>query len=102
MNDLEELAKNLYGATHRYFDCLMMEGGDHAKQATHLFWQLCERRFQDLVNRCESTEILRILRKTFAGFAMKSYDHFCSNITARQLDAWAKNRPNLTNYLKTG
>ena len=66
----------------------------------NLFWQLCERQFQSLVNACDSAEQVRTLRPVFAGFVHKAYDSYCPNDTARQLDAWAKNRPNLSNYLK--
>lgn len=70
------------------------------KSAQNLFWQLCERRFQDLVNACDSTEQAYAMRPVFAGFVNKAYDTYCPRDTARQLDAWAKNRPNLGKYLK--
>lgn len=70
-----------------------------AKNAVSDFWQLCERRFQDLVNACTDPGKSKTLRATFANFAQKSYDIFCPKDTARQLDAWAKNKPNLGNYL---
>ena len=70
------------------------------KLASNLFWQLCERKFQELVNVCDDTDQAQSLRKNFAGFANQAYDTFCAKDTARQLDAWAKNRPNLGKYLK--
>ena len=77
-----------------------METKEQAAQASNLFWQLCERQFQSLVNACDNAEQVRALRPIFAKFVHKAYDSYCPNDTARQLDAWAKNRPNLSNYLK--
>lgn len=70
------------------------------KQSQLLFWQLCESRFQDLVNSAHQSEEMALLRRIFATFLQKSYDTFCPMDTARQIDAWAKNRPNLSKYLK--
>lgn len=69
------------------------------KQAQNLFWQLCENKFQDLVNHADQAEEVARLRKIFADLAQKAYDSYCPNDTARQLDAWAKNRPDLRKYL---
>jgi CRISPR system Cascade subunit CasA len=73
---------------------------DQAKKAQNLFWQLCERRFQELVNACGEYDKARAMRRIFAGFAHKAYDAYCPKDTARQLDAWAKNHPDLGKYLK--
>ena len=100
MTDLDQLAKIVYSATLNYFKSQNMESKGQAGLASNLFWQLCERKFQDLVNVCDDTEQAQSLRKNFAGFANQAYDTFCAKDTARQLDAWAKNRPNLGKYLK--
>lgn len=104
MSALDELAKGLYGRVIGFFKEQKVDGGKQAAQATHLFWQLCERNFQDLVDNCGSEEQEQIkrqqLRKKFAGYVQQSYDRFCPKDTARQLDAWAKNRPNNSKYLK--
>ena len=100
MTDLEQLSKIVYSATLNYFKSQNMESKGQAGLASNLFWQLCERKFQDLVNVCDDTEQAQSLRKNFAGFANQAYDTFCAKDTARQLDAWAKNRPNLGKYLK--
>ena len=100
MNELEEVAKNIYGATMRYFKTQNMEGQKQAAQVSNLFWQLCERKFQHLIDDCNTSNKARGLRGAFAGLANKSYDRLCPRDTARQLDAWAKNRPNLSKYLK--
>ncbi len=100
MTDLEQLSKIVYSATLNYFKSQNMESKGQAGLASNLFWQLCERKFQDLVNVCDDTDQAQSLRKNFAGFANQAYDTYCAKDTARQLDAWAKNRPNLGKYLK--
>jgi CRISPR system Cascade subunit CasA len=100
MDELDSLSKTVYGATVSYFKNQNMEAKEQGVQASNLFWQLCERRFQDLVSACGDADQARALRPVFARFVHKAYDTQCPNDTARQLDAWAKNRPNLGRYLK--
>ncbi|MRJ43142.1 MULTISPECIES: type I-E CRISPR-associated protein Cse1/CasA [Idiomarina] len=103
MDALDALAKNLYGRVQGFFKEQTVDGGKIAPQATQLFWQLCERDFQSLVNQCDQTEEAaaeRIkLRHRFAGYVHQAYDKFCPRETARQMDAWAKCRPNTSKYL---
>jgi CRISPR system Cascade subunit CasA len=99
MNELEKISKTVYSKTFAYFKNQNMESKGLASQAGNLFWQLCERRFQDLVFACDDADQVLALRPTFAGFAFKAYDTYCPRETARQLDAWAQNRPNLSKYL---
>ncbi len=70
------------------------------KQSQNLFWQLCESKFQDLVTHANQPEEVSRLRNFFASFVYKAYDTYCPKDTARQIDAWAKSRPNLSQYLK--
>jgi CRISPR system Cascade subunit CasA len=100
MTELEQLSKIVYSATFNYFENQNMKDKTRAGLAGNLFWQLCEHKFQDLVYACEDYNQAKALRKNFAGFANQAYDRFCAKDTARQLDAWAKNRPNLGKYLK--
>ena len=104
MHSLDTLAKNLYGRVLGFFKEQTVDGSRIAPQATQLFWQLCERDFQHLVDHCDPTEQAAIvrqqLRRRFAGYVQQAYDSFCPRETARQLDAWAKCRPNNHNYLK--
>jgi CRISPR system Cascade subunit CasA len=100
MTELDQLSKIVYSATLNFFKNQNMDGKAQAGLASNLFWQLCERRFQELVNVCDDFNQAQALRKNFAGFANQAYDRFCAKDTARQLDAWAKNRPNLGKYLK--
>lgn len=104
MDALNDLAKNLYGRVQSFFKAQTVDGSKIAPQATQLFWQLCERDFQSLVVQCAQTEEAALhrqqLRKRFAGYIYQSYDKFCPYGTARQMDAWAKYRPNNRKYLK--
>lgn len=104
MSALDELAKGLYGRVMGYFKAQLVDGGDLAAQASHLFWQLCERDFQRLLDHCEQGEAhadaRRQLRRRFAGYAQQAYDRYCPKDTARQLDAWARCRPNHGKYLQ--
>ncbi len=102
MDVLEQLSKIVYSATMAFFKAQKGEGKNKAAQAANLFWQLCERRFQDLVDACSDStgEEVKKLRRTFAGFVNKAYNTHCSNETARQMDAWAENLPNLFKYLQ--
>ena len=80
-----------------------MDGKNHAAEASNLFWQLAEGKFQDLVDACyEATEASTVaLRRTFAGYANRAYDAHAPRDTARQLEAWAAHRPNLGKFLAT-
>lgn len=104
MTALDDLAKSLYGRVLAYFKTQLMDGAKLAAQATHLFWQLCERDFQSLLDHCEPSETnqatLQQLRRRFAGYVQQAYDHHCPKDTARQLDAWAKCRPHFQKYLQ--
>lgn len=101
MEIMEEIAKNLYGAAMSYFKHQKTDGKKHAAQATHLFWQLSERQFQALVNACgdETGRDVLPMRRLFLDYANKAYNTFCPRDTARQMDAWAACRPNLSRFL---
>ncbi len=100
MTELDQIAKIIYGSTKSFFADLGIHDAKQAANASNLFWQLSERQFQNLLDVCDDSEKTKTLRKTFAKFASKSYDDQCPKDTARQLDAWAKNHPNLRKYLK--
>ncbi len=100
MDELDRLSKIVFGATFNYFKTQNMETKQQSALASNLFWQLCERRFQELVYACDNAEQVNAMRPVFSRFAHKAYDTYCPRETARQLDAWAKNRPNLSKYLK--
>lgn len=100
MDEMEKLSKIVYGATFSYFKTQKAKSKGQAALASDLFWQLCERRFQDLIDACDSAQQAHSMRPVFSRFVLKAYDTYCPRDTARQLDAWAKNRPNLSKYLR--
>lgn len=104
MNALDALAKNLYGRVMGFYKEQSVDGAKFSAQATQLFWQLCEQDFQSLVDACDITESSavqrRALRQQFARHVHQAFDQMCPRSTARQLDAWAKCRPNNSSYLK--
>lgn len=105
MTELDQLGKIVYGATMGYFKSQKADGKNQAAMASHLFWQLSERKFQDLVNACgedSDSEAIKALRKAFADFVSSAYNSYCPNDSARQLSAWAGNLPNLSKYLHNG
>ncbi|WP_238925770.1 type I-E CRISPR-associated protein Cse1/CasA [Vibrio metschnikovii] len=114
MSELSALQKTLWGAVVRYFrqlsDIDKSSAGkaqpfvaNQAERATHLFWQLCERQAQALLDACNDDIDAKIerqrLRKIFAGYALRVFDQVCPNDSNRQLDAWAQSRPNYHQYL---
>ena len=108
MKALENIAKQIRKSALQYYDSFEPKSDKKpakrlAKQITshveELFWQMCERRFQDLVNACEETNNLPAIRKSIASIALKAFDTYCPKETVRQIDAWAKSRPNLSKYL---
>ncbi|GLR62601.1 type I-E CRISPR-associated protein Cse1/CasA [Marinospirillum insulare] len=103
MEALESLAKNLYGRVIGYFKDQKLDGAKLAAQATQLFWQLCERDFQTLVDNCEPLEetnkVRQQLRRKFSNYQQQAYDFYCPKGTARQLDYWVQHRPNNFKYL---
>ncbi len=100
MSELDQLSKIVYSSTLNYFKSQKAEGKNQAAMASQLYWQLCEHQFQTLVNVCADFNQAKAMRKTFAQFAQKAYDNFCPNHTARQLNAWAENKPNFGRYLQ--
>lgn len=113
MTALDDLSKILYGCVVDWFTPevdvkskkdIAKSALNFAAQATHTFWQLCERDFQTLVDQCDQGEAHKkqrySLRLRFAGYVHQAYDSLCPRDTARQLDAWARCRPNLSKYLK--
>lgn len=99
MDALEQNSKTLYGRVHGFFKEQEVDGANLAAQASQSFWQLCERDFQSLVDDCEQADVRDRLRQRFANYVHQAFDRYCPRDTARQLDAWAKNRPNLSKYL---
>jgi len=100
MDALDSIGKSLYGCVMGYFKAQFMDGEKFAAQATNLFWQLCERDAQMLIDHCEQPDKRFELRRKFARYVEQTFDCFCPNQTARQLDAWARSKPSFGKYLQ--
>ena len=113
MKSLESLANTLWGRVVSYFKELKSDNGKKintthagrmASEAATIFWHLCEKDFQELVDCCgqrdEHSQALQLCHSRFSGYVQQAYDQFCPRESARQLDAWAKCRPNNSKYLK--
>jgi CRISPR system Cascade subunit CasA len=104
MSSLDDVARSLYGRVAAYYKEQKVDGSKVAGQSVHMFWQLCERDFQALADHCgqdqQGVSTRAQLRRKFAAYAHQAYDRFCPRETARQLDHWAKCRPNHNNYLQ--
>ncbi len=104
MENMEYMAKALYSATIGYFKQQKTDGKEMASSATNIFWQLCERVFQKLVDACgedNTGKKAMTMRKVFVEYANRAFDTVCPRDTARQMEAWAANRPNLGKFLNT-
>jgi CRISPR system Cascade subunit CasA len=101
MTALDDLSRALYASTVGYYRQLKADGKATAALATNLYWQLCEQNFQDLLDACDDNTgiVTKDLRQVFAKFVNKAYNAYCPQDTARQLDAWASNRPFINKYL---
>lgn len=100
MRDLDALSKNIYGSTMAFFKEQLVEGEKQAAKASNLFWQLSEAYFQKLIDACGDASKVADLRKVFARIVHQCFDTYCPKDTVRQLDAWAKCRPNVGWYLR--
>lgn len=108
MIDLYTISRYLAKSTYNYHKREIKDSKERDKRAAYLsehaqnlFWQLCERKSQDLVDSCseKNCATLHKIREIFAEYVNKAYNTYCPADTARQLDAWAANRPNLKKYL---
>ena len=103
MKALDNLSKMLYATVTGYYHQLQADGKKIASQASSLFWQQCEQEFQNLVDHCAPGEdyrqALEDTRRRFTAITDQIYNQYCPNESARQLDAWAANRPNYFKYL---
>lgn len=96
MEYLEKNANMLFGCVTHYYKSLKTDGKSIAAQATNTYWQLCETKFQQLVTACAedlSGDKARAMHKVFNSFVMQIYDEACPKDSARQLEAWAENKP---------
>lgn len=102
MNELEQLSKDIYKSTRAFFQNQNAEGNEHAKFAVGLFWELCEKKFNDLVESCTEHDFAMryAVRIEFAEIVRGVYSRICPMGTSRQIEAWAQCRPKMGKYLK--
>lgn len=95
--NLDALSKTIYACTMAYYKALKDNNAEHASRACSIFWQLAEKNHQELICACSKDDENRAaLRSIFIGYANRVYDLVCPSDTARQLEAWAGNRPNFS------
>lgn len=100
MNALDALSKLLYRSVMKYFKEFNADGKAQVEPVMHQFWQLCERDAQKLIDFSGEPAAMKPLRYQFTHYLFNAYDSHCPNQTARQLAAWVKCRPNVSDYLK--
>lgn len=109
MENLRNLESILSNAITRYYLCMTGKSNKKTKSKAgksvsdkeasspkQQYWQLCESQFQQLLNACLedlSGKKAKDMRKLFSGFVYQIYDQACPKDTARQMEAWAENRP---------
>jgi CRISPR system Cascade subunit CasA len=68
-------------------------------KAEHAFWELIEPHFQALVDSADNLTDMAALRRKIASIATTVYDQSCPSDSARQIESWAKHKPNYYNYV---
>ena len=101
VSDLEKVGKALYVAVRNYYEYLGAKKTSYPEKASVLFWSLCERDFSKLLYSLDSDGLINEIRKSIARHARQSFDLNCGKNTARQINSWAKNKPNLSFYTIT-
>lgn len=99
LSNLDSISKTVYACTMGYFNTLKVkaDSAEYAFRACSVFWQSVEQNHQELIFSCNEDDGKRAaLRSLFVGYANRSYDLACPSDTARQLEAWAENRPNFS------
>ncbi len=103
MKLLEEISSMLYTCVTRYYSKLNLDKNqakEFANKATLTFWNLAERKSQELIDICSDNSDILTLRKDFASYIQKAFQSVCPADTARQLQAFVQTKPNLLKYLK--
>lgn len=101
MQQLDALARKLYGAVKRYQSFLSQANDKQVDRATRQFWQACEQNAQALIEACSASapvEDIDRCRRTFANNFREIYDRACPNVSARQMTAWARAKPDISSY----
>lgn len=97
---LDEIAKIIYGSVSRFYSEMKADGSEHAKRASAEYWLGMEDSLNELVALCQdegtNAEGLESFKNRACQRAAAIYDRFTSQSTARQLSAWAKQKPNFS------
>lgn len=112
MEWLNHLNKMLYGCVMAYSQDMVAVGKkdndsagpskakssknvpDHlAKSASAYFWEKGEKLFPELLLACHDLTRRSGIREKYANLVEDAYNLACPACTARQIEAWAKNRP---------
>jgi CRISPR system Cascade subunit CasA len=93
INRLTQLSESLRSLVFKYCDELNLDADSHAKNAQELFWQLCERKYQKLVDISlhDKDGDAESIGKYFIHCVYTVYVKCCPHKTARQTNAWAHN-----------
>ncbi|MEB7925937.1 type I-E CRISPR-associated protein Cse1/CasA [Atlantibacter hermannii] len=68
MDELDKLARRLYGCVSGWCREMKLESKDIAAQATEMFWHLCEQQVQALLDGSDDPACRDLLRKRFAAY----------------------------------
>ena len=99
MARLEKLAALLFSSVNRYYSSLRVADKAYAAEASGHFWQMAERTLQELIVSCDHSsegwteDSLTSLMRRYRGMVLSIYDDSCPHDTARQFEAWVRNRP---------
>lgn len=93
----EQMSRILYSATQRYYSEMSADGADQAARCSNTFWLGLETHLDEVLGLCkkeamESDKCL-IFRQKINRQALDLYDRFAPKETSRQIESWAKNRP---------
>jgi CRISPR system Cascade subunit CasA len=100
MGVLDDLSRVVYSTVSGYYQEQKFNDGKIARQASELFWQLCEHKSQELIAACgeEGSAAASALRPYFLNCVQRAYEISCPKDTARQLAAWGAHYPNLGKF----
>lgn len=99
MDALNKVGGEVHNTVRDYGKEMKADDVSMAGKAVRLFWELCKREAQHIVDNCADNTTMPDLRRKLANFALQAYNDVCPRDTARQLEAWAAHRPNLGFYL---
>lgn len=96
---LDQMSRTLYGVVCAYYGTLTATPDvqkSKASSACSFFWQEEENNVEKILDACGKVDVGErlALRRSSWKIVLEAYSLYCPSSTARQLDAWAKCRPN--------